>query len=53
MKDKLSNDRVGEGFRPRLLIFRECKNVEVDNVTFRNAANWVTMYDQCEYRRER
>ena len=45
---KLSNDRVGEGFRPRLLIFRECKNVEVDNVTFRNAANWVTMYDQCE-----
>ena len=48
MKDKLSNDRVGEGFRPRLLIFRECKNVEVDNVTFRNAANWVTMYDQCE-----
>ena len=48
IKDKLSNDRVGEGFRPRLLIFRECKNVEVDNVTFRNAANWVTMYDQCE-----
>ena len=48
MKDKLSNDRVGEDFRPRLLIFRECKNVEVDNVTFRNAANWVTMYDQCE-----
>jgi len=39
---------VAEGFRPRLLIFRECKNVEVDNVTFRNAANWVTMYDQCE-----
>lgn len=48
MKDKLSNDRVGEGFRPRLLLFRECKNVEVDNVTFRNAANWVCMYDQCE-----
>ncbi len=48
LNDRLSNDRVGEGFRPRLLIFRECKNVEVDNVTFRNAANWVTMYDQCE-----
>ena len=48
MKDKLSNDRVGEGFRPRLLLFRECKNVEVDNVTFRDAANWVCMYDQCE-----
>ena len=48
LKDKLSNDRVGEGFRPRLLIFRECKNVEVDNVTFRDAANWVCMYDQCE-----
>ena len=48
LNDRLSNDRVGEGFRPRLLIFRECKNVEVDNVTFRNAANWVTMYDHCE-----
>ncbi len=47
-EDKLSNDRVGEGFRPRLLLFRECKNVEVDNVTFRDAANWVCMYDQCE-----
>ncbi len=48
LDDRLRNDRVAEGFRPRLLIFRECKNVEVDNVTFRNAANWVTMYDQCE-----
>jgi len=48
LKDRLSNDRVAEGFRPRLLLFRECRNVEVDNVTFRNAANWVTMYDQCE-----
>ena len=48
IKDKLTNDRVGEGIRPRLLLFRECKNVEVDNVTFRNAANWVCMYDQCE-----
>ena len=48
MKDKLSTDRVREGSRPRWLIFRERKNVEVDNVTFRNAANWVTMYDQCE-----
>ena len=48
LNDRLSNDRVAENFRPRRLIFRECKNVEVDNVTFRNAANWVTMYDQCE-----
>ena len=48
INDKLSNDRVGEGIRPRLLLFRECKDVEVDNVTFRNAANWVCMYDQCE-----
>lgn len=48
INDRLSNDRVGEGIRPRLLLFRECKNVEVDNVTFRNAANWVCMYDQCE-----
>ena len=48
INDRLSNDRVAESHRARLLHFRECKNVEVDNVTFRNAANWVTMYDQCE-----
>ena len=48
INDQLSNDRVAESHRARLLHFRECKNVEVDNVTFRNAANWVTMYDQCE-----
>lgn len=48
INDKLGNDRVGEGIRARLLLFRECKNVEVDNVTFKNAANWVCMYDQCE-----
>ena len=48
INDNLTNDRVKEGIRPRLLLFRECKNVEVDNVTFRNAANWVCMYDQCE-----
>lgn len=29
INDRLSNDRVGEGFRPRLLHFRECKNIEV------------------------
>ena len=43
MKDKLSNDRVGEGFRPRLLIFRECKNVEnvkVNNIRIQSTAFW-------------
>lgn len=48
INDKLGNDRVSESHRARLLHFRECKNVEVDNVTFRNAANWTTMFDQCE-----
>lgn len=46
--DRLGNDRANEAFRPRLLLFRECKNIEVDNVTFKNSASWVCMYDQCE-----
>ena len=47
INDRLTNDRVGEGIRPRLLLFRECQHVEIDNVTFRDAANWVCMFDQC------
>jgi len=47
LNDNLSNDRVGS-FRPKDICFRECKNVEIDGITIKNAADWVQMYDQCE-----
>lgn len=34
--------------RPQLLEFVNCKNIEVRNVTLKNAACWVQTYEQCE-----
>ena len=48
INDKLSNDRVSESHRAQLVHFRSCKNVEIDNVTFRDAANWTVYCDMCE-----
>jgi hypothetical protein len=47
LEDPLSNDRVGK-YRPKAICFRECKNVEIDGIIIKNAAEWVQMYDQCE-----
>ncbi len=34
--------------RPQLIEFVNCKNIEVRNVTLRNAACWVQTHDKCE-----
>ena len=34
--------------RPYILRFSECKNVRVENVTFRNSARWLSHYLACE-----
>jgi polygalacturonase len=34
--------------RPQLIIFVNCKNIGVKNMTLKNAASWVQTYDQCE-----
>ncbi len=34
--------------RPQLILFVNCKNVEVRNVTLKNSACWVQTYDKCE-----
>ena len=46
IKDKLQLGRVAN--RPKLVYFRECKNVEIKGVTMMNPAFWTQTYDQCE-----
>ena len=46
IKDELKYDRPAS--RPTLIFLRECKNVEINNVTWKNSAFWVQIYDQCE-----
>lgn len=47
LDDPLKNDRSAK-YRPKAICFRECKNVEIDGITIKNAAEWVQMYDQCQ-----
>ena len=46
IKDKLQLGRVAN--RPKLVYFRECKNVGIKGVTMMNPAFWTQTYDQCE-----
>ena len=34
--------------RPQLIEFVKCKNIQVKNVTLKNAACWVQTHDRCE-----
>lgn len=40
--------RMRPNKRPKLIEFAHCKGVNIQDVTFRNAANWVLSYEQCE-----
>lgn len=43
-----SSPDAGEAKRPVILNFRNCKNVRVSGVTFRESACWVQLYRDCE-----
>ena len=47
LEDKMQLDRPANR-RPKAIYFRECKKVEVKDITIKNAAEWVQVYDQCE-----
>uniref|UniRef100_UPI003217B5A1 glycoside hydrolase family 28 protein n=1 Tax=uncultured Draconibacterium sp. TaxID=1573823 RepID=UPI003217B5A1 len=47
LEDPLKYDRSAQ-YRPKGICFRECKNVKIEGITLKNAAEWVQMYDQCE-----
>ena len=46
LEDTTKNDRVTK--RPKLIYFRECKDVTIEGVNLRNAAEWTLVTDQCE-----
>jgi len=46
-EDPLKLDRPQEGNRPENVIFRECENVTVKDITMRDPASWNQTYDQC------
>ena len=46
INDPLKLGRVAN--RPKLIYFRECKNVQVKGIRLQNPAFWTQTYDQCE-----
>ena len=46
MDDTTKYDRVTK--RPKLIYFRECKDVVIEGVNLRNSAEWTLVPDQCE-----
>ena len=45
---KFFDNPHGDGLRPYILRFSECKNVRVTGVTFRDSARWLSHYLACE-----
>ena len=46
LKDDIKHDRVSK--RPKLIYFRECKDVVIEGINLRNSAEWTLVPDQCE-----
>ena len=46
--DSLKLDRPNETNRPQNIYFRECKNVNISDITLRDPASWNQTYDQCK-----
>jgi hypothetical protein len=48
IKDSYKYGRPSEASRPMGLYFRECKNIIIEDATFRNSSCWGQTYDQCQ-----
>lgn len=48
LKDSYKYARPSEANRAMMLNFRECSNILVRGITFRNSACWNQTYDQCK-----
>ena len=46
LDDTTKYDRVTK--RPKLIYFRECENVVIEEINLRNSAEWTLVTDQCE-----
>ena len=40
-------NRPNERFRPQLILFQECQNIKIKNITLKNATSWVQTYANC------
>ena len=47
IKDPMISNRPNENQRPKLIMFSNCRHVQVSGVTLKNSACWVQDYDQC------
>jgi polygalacturonase len=47
IEDELKLDRPALR-RPKGIYLRECKDVQIKEITIKNTADWVQVYDQCE-----
>ena len=47
LKDELKLDRAAK-FRPKAICLRECKNIEIEGIIIKNAAEWVQIYDSAK-----
>lgn len=41
-------NRPDERFRPQIIIFKNCKNVKIEDITLKNSASWVQTYWDCD-----
>ncbi|GAB3263395.1 glycoside hydrolase family 28 protein [Larkinella harenae] len=48
IKDQFRFDRPEAEARALLIYFKGCQRVKLNEVTLRNAASWVQIYDQCK-----
>lgn len=40
-------NRPNERFRPQLILFQECQNIKIKDITLKNATSWVQTYGNC------
>ncbi len=40
--------KVDPGNRPMIFLFRDCKNVVVQDITLQNSAHWTQLYTECQ-----
>ena len=40
-------NRPNERFRPQLILFQECQNIKIKDITLKNSTSWVQTYANC------
>lgn len=48
IKDTYKYGRPSEGNRPMLVYFKRCKDIKINDISYKNSASWNQTYDQCK-----